>query len=368
MPIDILVGLQYGDEGKGRVVDSLAPNYKCVARFNGGNNAGHTVKFSPEGSRLNKTLKLHSLPSGIAHEGVYNFIGRGCVVNPLDLMEEIQTVQGQLDRVFNYESLGISPYAHVIHPKHIRLDEAANGHIGTTGKGIGPAFSDKHARTGQRLLDLPHLGSLTPFTLGGADDEFSGFVEDDAPILCEGAQGTFLDIDHGEYPYVTSSNTVASHACTTLGFGPGMVRDVIGVFKAYSTRVGEGTLQGEWTDPDTFTNIRKVEVGTTTGRQRRIGPLNLVQLRKACRLNGVTKLIMTKADLLTYSTFDVIVWGGKMQSFGPWEECAPSDEKFMDFIRYIEEFIGVKIEAVSVGPRREQWAYNNLTQGLTTGV
>jgi len=361
MPVDILVGLQYGDEGKGRVVDSLAPNYRCVARFNGGNNAGHTVKFSPEGTRLNKELKLHNLPSGIAHEGVYNFIGRGCVVNPLGLMEEIQTVQQQLDRVFGYDNLGISPYAHAIESKHIELDKATNGHIGTTCKGIGPAYSDKHARTSRNLLSAAdYLGSLTPFTLGGADGVFEELLDDDAPILCEGAQGTFLDIDHGDYPYVTSSNTLASHACTTLGFGPGMVRDVIGVFKAYSTRVGEGTLQGEWIVPGTFSNIRKVEVGTTTGRQRRIGPLNLVQLRKACRLNGVTKLVMTKADLLTGVGFDVIVWGGKTVDFGPWDECAQSDEQFMKFVKYIEDFVGVRIEAVSVGPRREHWAYNNL--------
>ena len=359
MPVDILVGLDLGDEGKGRVVDYLAPNYSCVARFNGGNNAGHTVKFSPENSDRNITLKLHNLPSGIVHPKVFNYIGRGCVVDPLSLAAEIQSVQETLGEVITPDRLGISPYAHVIQDNHIRLDQQANTHIGTTGRGIGPAYTDKVARSGRRLCDLDNLGSLSGFVTSYAESEFEDRLQDDVPILCEGAQGTYLDLDHGDYPYVTSSNTLASHACTTLGFGPGAVRDVIGVFKAYRTKVGEGSLEGEWLDPNTFINIRKVEVGTTTGRQRRIGALHLPMLKKACRLNGVTKLIMTKADLLMGASFPVITdMETKMFQFDSANYA--TNTGFQAFVDFIQSYTGIEICAVSVGPRRENWNYNNL--------
>ena len=360
MPVDILVGLQYGDEGKGRVIDSLAPQYDIVARFCGGNNAGHTVKYG------DINLKLNMIPSGIVHEDILNLIGRGCIINPAELCAEIQRVQLALGRPITYKQLLISKNCHIITDEYIELDHKhSQKRIGTTGRGIGPTYSKKHARESKRLIDVIEQYPMLQMYMGDAEDEVMKALEYHKNILCEGAQGTFLDIDHGQYPYVTSCNTLASHACTTLGFGMNQVRDVIGVFKAYTTRVGEGHLEGEWSAQDAqYESIFKSEIGTTTGRQRRCAPLNLPQLEKSVFMNGVTKLVMTKVDLLTGSNFPVIsdgAWDG-MNIMKGWKDPNAADKNFSDFLKYIEEATGVKLWAVSNGPNREEYSFNHWSE------
>ena len=356
MPVDILVGLQFGDCGKGRVVDSLASQYDIVARFNGGNNAGHTVKFD------NVELKLHSVPSGIAHEPVLNIIGRGCVINPKELCAEIQTIQLALGRVITPKQLQISEHCHIITDEDIEYDlDYSKAKIGTTGKGIGPTYADKHHRSGLQLVDvIEDFPMLAPYM---ANTETTIRQSMGKNILCEGAQGTWLDIDHGDYPFVTSCNTLASHACTTLGFGLGNVREVIGVFKAYTTRVGEGSLEGEWKAKDgRFENIFNAEVGTTTGRQRRCAPLHLPDLNSAIYMNGATSLVMTKADLLTGYNAPIIkskVWGHEIE-FEAWTETTIDNSNFAAFLDYIQEHTGLAITAVSNGPNREDYDFNSF--------
>lgn len=356
MPLDILVGLQYGDEGKGKVVDSIAPEYAAVVRFNGGNNAGHTVQFN------DTTLKLHSIPSGIAHPEVLNIIGRGCVINPSALMAEIQSVQLALGRTITLDQLLISEDCHIITDENIQIDQAkSQDKIGTTGRGIGPTYSSKHFRSGLKLKDVISAYPMLAGYTGNAEAEVQKRLNLNENILAEGAQGTWLDIDHGQYPYVTSCNTLASHACTTLGVGINRVRDVLGVFKAYTTRVGEGFLDQEWTkNSSPYTDIFNTEVGTTTGRSRRCGPLNLPELKIAIEMNGITKLIMTKSDMLNGINFDVIEDEIHMKSIEGWKDCSELDENFMNFVYYIFNIVGVSIDAVSNGPNRKDYTFNRL--------
>lgn len=417
MKVDVLLGLQWGDEGKGKVVDVLTPRYDLVARFQGGPNAGHTLEF--EG----KKYVLRSIPSGIFQKGRTNIIGNGVVLDPVLFKEEAEAL---------FESgvdirplLKISKKAHLILPTHRLLDaanEKAKGgaKIGTTGKGIGPTYTDKISRNGLRLGDAlapdfmsryeaarnKHLTQLknmgeTPDiaeaeakwldaieylkTYDLVDSEFviNRALTDGKKVLCEGAQGTLLDVDFGSYPFVTSSNTVAAGACTGLGVAPNKIGNVYGIFKAYCTRVGSGPFPTELFD-ETGKKIRDLghEYGAVTGRERRCGWIDLVALRYAIMIDGVTKLIMMKSDVL--DGFDEIkacvayeINGEKITDFPysiesetikPVYVTLPGwktdmtkmksenefPKEFKDYIAFLEKELATPITIVSVGPDREQ--------------
>ncbi len=333
MKVDVLLGLQWGDEGKGKVVDVLTPRYDVVARFQGGPNAGHTLEF--EG----KKYVLRSIPSGIFQHGQVNIIGNGVVLDPVLFKQEAEELEKS--GVDLRSILRISKKAHLIAPTHRLLDaanEKAKGgkKIGTTGKGIGPTYTDKISRNGLRLGDVFHNFDekyaslrnlhLTRLAALGAepegleeleakwmdaieylktfrivDSEFlvNSLLEEGKSVLCEGAQGTLLDIDFGSYPFVTSSNTISAGACSGLGVAPNRIGEVFGIFKAYCTRVGSGPFPTELFD-ETGKRIRDLghEYGAVTGRERRCGWIDLVALRYAIMLNGVTQLIMMKSDVL----------------------------------------------------------------------
>lgn len=309
MPADVVLGLQYGDEGKGKVVDYLAKNYDYVVRFHGGNNAGHTLIVNKH------RVALHALPSGILHPHTYNVIGNGCVIDPVQLAKEIEEHGGASSlqgRLF------VSHAAHIILPSYVTEDQAGKERIGTTGKGIGPTYSAKMQRTSYRMEDLEE-GKLDDIFSEGVISLIRPFVCDTkallwnaersgANILLEGAQGTLLDIDHGTYPYVTSSNTTIGAALTGTGLNHKMIRKVIGVTKAYCTRVGEGPFPTEQKnkDGDMLRNLGN-EFGTTTGRPRRCGWLDVPDLRYARNLNGVDEVVVTKLDIL--DTLEVIPVG-----------------------------------------------------------
>ncbi len=335
MPATVVIGAQWGDEGKGKVVDLLAERSDMVARYQGGNNAGHTIVAGDE------VYKLHLVPSGILYPGTVCVIGNGTVVDPGALCEEIDGLE---KRGVSLEMLRISGNAHLIMPYHVMLDGASEMRlgkfsIGTTRRGIGPCYEDKAARVGiraQDLLDpkillrklevaLEHKNEILEKVYGmprleaeavAADlldhaDRLRPFIADTAllidealrggqRVLFEGAQGTMLDIDHGTYPFVTSSNPIAGAACTGTGIGPTRIDSVLGVTKAYVTRVGEGPFPSELADADGQRMLeRGNEFGTTTGRQRRCGWLDLVALRYAARLSGMTQLALTKLDVLS---------------------------------------------------------------------
>ena len=335
MPATVVIGAQWGDEGKGKVVNLLAERSDMVARYQGGNNAGHTIVAGDE------VYKLHLVPSGILYPGTVCVIGNGTVVNPGALCEEIDGLE---KRGVSLEMLRISGNAHLIMPYHVMLDGASEMRlgkfsIGTTRRGIGPCYEDKAARVGiraQDLLDpkillrklevaLEHKNEILEKVYGmprleaeavAADlldhaDQLRPFIADTAllidealrggqRVLFEGAQGTMLDIDHGTYPFVTSSNPIAGAACTGTGIGPTRIDSVLGVTKAYVTRVGEGPFPSELADADGQRMLeRGNEFGTTTGRQRRCGWLDLVALRYAARLSGMTQLALTKLDVLS---------------------------------------------------------------------
>ncbi|MDE6651651.1 MAG: adenylosuccinate synthase, partial [Paramuribaculum sp.] len=333
MKVDVLLGLQWGDEGKGKVVDVLTPKYDLVARFQGGPNAGHTLEF--EG----KKYVLRSIPSGIFQKGRTNIIGNGVVLDPVLFREEAEALEKS--GVDIRSLLRISKKVHLILPTHRLLDaanEKAKGgaKIGTTGKGIGPTYTDKISRNGLRLGDAlapdflvryeaaknKHLATLkamgeTPEiaeaeakwldaveylkTYDIVDSEFviNRALKDGKKVLCEGAQGTLLDVDFGSYPFVTSSNTITAGACTGLGVAPNKIGNVYGIFKAYCTRVGSGPFPTELFD-ETGKKIRDLghEYGAVTGRERRCGWIDLVALKYAIMVDGVTKLIMMKSDVL----------------------------------------------------------------------
>ncbi|MDO5771069.1 MAG: adenylosuccinate synthase [Bacteroidales bacterium] len=415
MKIDVLLGLQWGDEGKGKVVDVLTPRYDVVARFQGGPNAGHTLEF--EGHKY----VLRSIPSGIFQHGQINIIGNGVVLDPVLFREEAESLEKSGVNIKGI--LKISKKAHLIMPTHRLLDAAyeklkGDAKIGTTGKGIGPTYTDKISRNGLRVGDIfdnfaakyatakqRHVNLLTALGEGcdveelekkwmdaieymkGYDIIDSEFVvnrllNEGKSVLCEGAQGSLLDVDFGSYPFVTSSNTVCAGACSGLGVAPNKIGEVFGIFKAYCTRVGSGPFPTELFD-ETGAKIRAIghEYGAVTGRERRCGWLDLVALRYTIMLNGVTQLIMMKSDVL--DDFDTIkvcneyrvngeltkdfpfsveanvepvyteMEGWKTDMTGITSE-AEFPASFKSYIAYIERELGVPVTIVSVGPDRAQ--------------
>lgn len=418
--IDVLLGLQWGDEGKGKVVDVLTPHYDVVARFQGGPNAGHTLEF--EGRKF----VLRSIPSGIFQGDKVNIIGNGVVLDPGSFKEEVDALEKTGHPLT--DRLKISKKAHLILPTHRLLDKAletAKGDmkIGTTGKGIGPAYTDKIGRNGLRVGDIlhnfeekykvaveKHLSILRaydiPYELPQMEKEwFEGieclkrfeFIDSehfvnkemaaDKRILAEGAQGTMLDIDFGSYPFVTSSNTVCAGSCTGLGVAPGRIGEVYGIFKAYCTRVGSGPFPTELLD-ETGDKMRKngFEFGSVTGRPRRCGWIDLVALKYAIMINGVTQLIMMKSDVL--DDFDTIkacvaykVNGLETEEF-PYDISEGLEPVFVEmpgwktdltkiqnenelpeelnaYLDFLEDELQVPIKIVSVGPDRKQTVYRH---------
>lgn len=415
MKVDVLLGLQWGDEGKGKVVDVLTPRYDVVARFQGGPNAGHTLVF--EG----KKFVLRSIPSGIFQDGQLNVIGNGVVLDPVLFAEEARDLEKH--GVDVTKVLKISKKAHLILPTHRLLDAAneklkGDGKIGTTGKGIGPTYTDKIGRNGLRVGDVEenflekykaakqrHISLLkalgeTPdveelekkwlesieyvkkFDLIDSEFFINKQLKDGKSVLCEGAQGSMLDVDFGSYPFVTSSNTICAGACTGLGLAPSKIGEVYGIFKAYCTRVGSGPFPTELFDA-TGATIRQIghEYGAVTGRERRCGWIDLVALRYTIMLNGVTQLIMMKSDVLdgfdTIKACDAYEINGKQTRDFPFsiahdvkpvyteikgwktdmtgmtsEEQFP--QEFKDYIKFLEEKLEVPITIVSVGPDRAQ--------------
>ncbi|MCF0181931.1 MAG: adenylosuccinate synthase [Muribaculaceae bacterium] len=415
MKVDVLLGLQWGDEGKGKVVDVLTPRYNVVARFQGGPNAGHTLEF--EG----KKYVLRSIPSGIFQHNQVNIIGNGVVLDPILFMEE--AIDLEKSGVDIKKILKISRKAHLIMPTHRLLDAAnerlkGDGKIGTTGKGIGPTYTDKVGRYGLRVGDItsnfdqkyaaakqrhlvllnalgetPDIAQLEARWMEGIeyikqydiiDSEF--FINKQLAagksVLCEGAQGSMLDVDFGSYPFVTSSSTVCAGACTGLGVAPNKIGEVYGIFKAYCTRVGSGPFPTELHD-ETGAEIRRIghEYGAVTGRERRCGWIDLVALRYTIMLNGVTQLIMMKSDVLdgfdTIKACDAYEIDGHITRDFPYsveEGITPIyteikgwktpmshltsenqfPQEFKDYIAFLEEKLAVPITIVSVGPDREQ--------------
>lgn len=413
----VLLGLQWGDEGKGKIVDVLTPQYDIIARFQGGPNAGHTLEF--DGIKH----VLHTIPSGIFHSNVLNVIGNGVVIDPIIFQKELQKLE---DRGVAYQNrLLISRKAHLILPTHRLLDaasEAAKGaaKIGSTLKGIGPTYMDKTGRNGLRIGDIlednfdlkynelkdKHLKMLGqydfPFDLNAMESEWLSSIQfikklqiidsehylDQAlksgkKILAEGAQGSLLDIDFGSYPFVTSSNTVAAGACTGLGIAPNRIGEVFGIFKAYCTRVGSGPFPTELED-SIGEAMRKQgnEFGSTTGRARRCGWLDIPALKYACMINGVTQLYMMKADVLSiFKEINICTsyqWKGENIDYFPYD-CQPhqltpnyitlpgwnqsltdlQDEKdfpaeLKGYIQFIEKLMEIPITLISVGPDRKQ--------------
>jgi len=425
MPLTVVVGAQWGDEGKGRIVDLLAAKADIVARYYGGDNAGHTVTVGDD------TFKLHLLPSGVVHPHSIGLLGNGMVINPATLLNEMEQVREAGVEV-NPDRIKISHAAHIITPGHIALDrarEAARGEglIGTTKRGIGPAYNSKVTRSGLRMEDMLdpagfkeavrcHIDSLNDQLekLFGADvldrevvvNQFQGYAEKLRPyivevgkfadealkegsiILAEGAQGTLLDLDHGTYPFVTSSTPTAPGALVGLGLGIGSATRVVGVVKAFQTRVGEGPFPTEL-DGDLAVRLRGTgandwdEFGTTTGRPRRVGWLDIVLLRYAIRLNGITDLALTKLDILSglesikicteYRITGKITptlplgpsnlegveavyeelpgWQEDITSVRTWEDLP---EAARNYVSKIEELLAVPVKIVSVGPERSQ--------------
>lgn len=415
--IDVILGLQWGDEGKGKVVDVLTPSYDAVARFQGGPNAGHTLEFNGE------KYVLRSIPSGIFQGGKVNIIGNGVVLDPILFREEATALAASGHDLTH--RLCISKKAHLIMPTHRCLDaayEAAKGSskIGTTGKGIGPAYTDKVSRNGLRVGDIldpcfdriyaeakrrhesilrsldysydiadmerqwfEALDYLRTFRLIDSEYEINRLLAQDSSVLAEGAQGTLLDVDFGSYPFVTSSNTVCAGVCTGLGVAPNRIGEVYGIFKAYCTRVGSGPFPTELFDA-TGDDLCRIghEFGAVTGRKRRCGWLDMVALKYAIMIDGVTSLIMMKADVM--NDFDAIKVAvayeidGKRttqfpytvdgvdvhpvyREFKGWKCDIRHARRYEDFpaelkeyIEFIESETGVPVKIVSVGPDRDE--------------
>ena len=415
--VDVLLGLQWGDEGKGKVVDVLTPHYDVVARFQGGPNAGHTLEF--EGQKY----VLRSIPSGIFQGDKVNIIGNGVVLAPDLFMDEARDLERSGHNL--RQRMHISKKAHLIMPTHRLLDaayEAAKGKnkVGTTGKGIGPTYTDKISRNGLRVGDIldnfeekyaahkarheemlralnyteyditevekhwmEGIEYLRQFPLVDSEHEINRYLREGKSVLCEGAQGTMLDVDFGSYPFVTSSNTICAGACTGLGVGPNKIGEVFGIIKAYCTRVGAGPFPTELFD-ETGKKIRDIghEYGAVTGRERRCGWIDLVALRYAIMVSGVTQLIMMKSDVLDgFATIractaykladgsvtrdfpydisegitpvytDIKGWQQDLTSITS-EDQFP--QAFSDYIAFLEKELETPITIVSVGPDREQ--------------
>ena len=414
--VDVLLGLQWGDEGKGKVVDVLTPQYDVIARFQGGPNAGHTLEFEGE------KYVLRSIPSGIFQGGKVNVIGNGVVLAPDLFMDEARDLERSGHELKT--RLHISKKAHLIMPTHRLLDaaiEASKGknRVGTTGKGIGPTYTDKVSRNGLRVGDildnfeakyqahkarhektLRALGYtdyditeverkwmegieyMKQFPIVDSEHEINNFLREGKTVLCEGAQGTMLDVDFGSYPFVTSSNTICAGACTGLGIGPNKIGNVYGIMKAYCTRVGAGPFPTELFD-ETGKRIRDLghEYGAVTGRERRCGWIDLVALRYAIMVNGVTELIMMKSDVLDeFETIKACVayrQHGERIDYFPYsveEGIEPvyvelpgwktdmtrfTDESqfpkaFSDYIQFLEQQLETPIRIISIGPDRDQ--------------
>lgn len=414
--VDVLLGLQWGDEGKGKVVDVLTPAYDIVARFQGGPNAGHTLEFD------GKKYVLRSIPSGIFQKGQINIIGNGVVLDPILFKEEAEALEASGIPLKNI--LKLSKKVHLILPTHRLLDAAnekakGSNKIGTTGKGIGPTYTDKISRNGLRLGDVFHdfdakyaaardrhvailktmgenpsfdeleakwlqgIEYMKGFDIIDSEYEINAALKNDKKVLCEGAQGTLLDVDFGSYPFVTSSNTICSGACSGLGVAPNRIGEVFGIFKAYCTRVGSGPFPTELFD-ETGKTIRDLghEYGAVTGRERRCGWIDLVALKYAIMINGVTQLIMMKSDVLDgfdeikacvgYEIdgvptdrfpFDVNTddikpvyktlpgWKTDMTKISS-EDQLPA--QFKNYIDFLEKELETPITILSVGPDREQ--------------
>ena len=415
--VDVILGLQWGDEGKGKVVDVLTPNYQVVARFQGGPNAGHTLEFNGE------KYVLRSIPSGIFQGGKVNVIGNGVVLDPILFREEATALAASGHDLS--KQLCISKKAHLILPTHRILDaayEAAKGSskIGTTGKGIGPTYTDKISRNGVRVGDIlspdfqtiylrakhrhenilhslgydydvaeletqwfEALDYLRSFRLIDSEYEINRLLLEGKSVLAEGAQGTLLDVDFGSYPFVTSSSTVCAGACTGLGVAPNRIGEVFGIFKAYCTRVGSGPFPTELFD-ETGAELRRIghEFGAVTGRERRCGWLDLVALKYAIMVDGVTQLIMMKSDVMNdFDTIKVAVaydMNGRQtdefpysvdgveinpvyREFQGWKcdlrDCRRYEdfpEAFRRYVEFIEQETGVPAKIISVGPDREE--------------
>jgi adenylosuccinate synthase len=415
MSLNVLLGLQWGDEGKGKIVDVIAPKYDIIARFQGGPNAGHSLEFG-EVKHV-----LHNIPSGVFHEKIKNIVGNGVVIDPVTFKQEIEELK---EKGVNINSnLLISRKAHLILPSHKILDaasEAAKGKskIGSTLKGIGPTYMDKTGRNGIRVGDLESedfkekynflkekhktllaqydfeynleekekewfdaIETIKQLELIDSEHYINQELKNNKSILAEGAQGTLLDIDFGSYPFVTSSNTICAGACTGLGISPGNINEVYGIFKAYCTRVGSGPFPTEL-ENETGEKLQNQgnEFGATTGRPRRCGWLDLPALKYSIMLNGVTELIMTKADVLT--NFEKIkvctgyIVDGKQidylpydqykiektvcKEFSGWKEDITKIEsfdklpaEFKNYVKFIEDETGVPIKLISTGANRK---------------
>ena len=419
MSIDLLLGLQWGDEGKGKIVDVLTSKYKIIARFQGGPNAGHTLVFNK------KKHVLHTIPSGIFHENKINIIGNGVVIDPVILKNELKNLESE--GVDYKKSLLISRKAHLILPTHRLIDAASEkskgkNKIGSTLKGIGPTYMDKTGRNGFRIGDLESdkwinkysdlkskhkklidfydveldynfeelekeffesIKTLKELKFIDSEEYINMEQKSGSSILAEGAQGSLLDIDFGTYPYVTSSNTTAAGACTGLGISPSSIKNVFGIFKAYTTRVGSGPFPTELFDDD-GQRMGKIgnEFGATTGRPRRCGWLDLVALKYSCKINGVTKLMMMKSDVLSgFKSIKVCTSyeyrGSKIdylpydigdstlkpiyKEFEGWDENITEirdfnnlPENLKNYISYLEKELKIQIAIISVGPDRLQ--------------
>jgi adenylosuccinate synthase len=421
MNIDILLGLQWGDEGKGKIVDALSPDYDIVARFQGGPNAGHSLEFN------NVKHVLHLIPSGIFHPGKLNIIGNGVVVDPAVFKKEIEALGPPVEELT--KRLIISNKANLILPSHRVLDAAyellkGNSKIGSTLKGIGPAYTDKTGRNGLRVGDIlrddfrqkydEHLKNhliilknydfkydlkdyengwfegielLKKFKISNTEYLINEYAVSGKRILAEGAQGTMLDVDFGSYPFVTSSSTISAGACIGLGISPKLIGDIFGIFKAYCTRVGCGPFPTELHD-DTGEKLRNTghEFGSTTGRPRRCGWLDLPAMKYSIMINGITKLFMTKSDVMSgFKSVNICTSykiNGKTCNELPfsndskiepvytelegWEDTITNAREFNDlpealkkYIAFIEKQTGVPVTMVSVGPDREETIFRN---------
>jgi len=417
MKVDVLLGLQWGDEGKGKIVDVVTPNYNIIARFQGGPNAGHTLIFD------DKKYVLHTIPSGIFRDNTINVIGNGVVIDPIIIKDEIDKLEAIGINVAS--KLLISKKAHLIVPTHKILDkhseeQKGKNKIGSTLKGIGPTYMDKTGRNGLRMGDslasnfrekydnlkkkhqtilgdyeyadlltelekkwFDAMKFMSKFTLIDSEHYINNAMKDGKTVLAEGAQGTMLDVDFGTYPFVTSSNTITAGTCTGLGVAPNKIGEVIGIFKAYCTRVGSGPFPSEL-DNEIGENIREIghEYGATTGRDRRCGWIDLPALKYAIMINGATQLSMMKADVLdSFDTIEVCTHyeiDGEKFDYFPYDidslnvkpiykqikgwnkdltelrDMKDAPQAFLDYITYLEQELQTPITIVSVGPDRSQ--------------